>query len=128
MRPCNSLGAIVYEVFYLHDTLKLIFWDFFRDIHFWKFLYLPLLARQQEVLLWSFGWMPCSIDLLILIQWFLRSKTLHFPVQWSLYFKATHGTKKMWSYIAGGPKIKGLLTQKIVLWDQIKWSYNQGWS
>ena len=22
-------------------------------------------------------------------------------VQWSLYFKTTHGTKKMWSYIAG---------------------------
>ncbi len=27
-------------------------------------------------------------------------------VQWSLYFKTTHGTKKMWSYIAGGLKIK----------------------
>ncbi len=27
-------------------------------------------------------------------------------IQWSLYFKTTHGTKKMWSYIAGGPKIK----------------------
>ncbi len=26
--------------------------------------------------------------------------------QWSLYFKTTHGTKKMWSYIAGGLKIK----------------------
>ncbi len=28
------------------------------------------------------------------------------PLQWSLYFKTTHGTKKMWSYIAGGLKIK----------------------
>ncbi len=27
-------------------------------------------------------------------------------VQWSLYFKTTHGTKKMWSYIPGGLKIK----------------------
>ncbi len=27
-------------------------------------------------------------------------------VQWSLYFKTTHGTKKTWSYIAGGLKIK----------------------
>ena len=27
-------------------------------------------------------------------------------VQWSLYFKTTHGTKKIWSYIAGGLKIK----------------------
>ncbi len=27
-------------------------------------------------------------------------------LQWSLYFKTTHGTKKMWSYIAGGLKIK----------------------
>ncbi len=30
-------------------------------------------------------------------------------VQWSLYFKTTHGMKKMWSYIAdiaGGLKIK----------------------
>ncbi len=27
-------------------------------------------------------------------------------VQWSLYFKTTHVTKKMWSYIAGGLKIK----------------------
>ncbi len=31
--------------------------------------------------------------------------------------------KKMWSYIAGGLKIKGHLTQKIVLWDQIKRCY-----
>ncbi len=28
------------------------------------------------------------------------------PIQWSLYFKTTHVTKKMWSYIAGGLKIK----------------------
>ncbi len=27
-------------------------------------------------------------------------------LQWSLYFKTTHGTKKMWSYIAGCLKIK----------------------
>ncbi len=27
-------------------------------------------------------------------------------IQWSLYFKTTHWTKKMWSYIAGGLKIK----------------------
>ncbi len=27
-------------------------------------------------------------------------------IQWSLYFKTTHGTKKMWSNIAGGLKIK----------------------
>ena len=27
-------------------------------------------------------------------------------VQWSLYFKTTHGTQKMWSRIAGGLKIK----------------------
>ncbi len=27
-------------------------------------------------------------------------------VQRSLYFKTTHGTQKMWSYIAGGLKIK----------------------
>ncbi len=27
-------------------------------------------------------------------------------VQWSLYFKTTHGTKKMWSYIVGGFNIK----------------------
>ncbi len=33
-------------------------------------------------------------------------------VQWSLYFNTIHGTKKMWSYIAGGLKIKGYLTQK----------------
>ncbi len=33
-------------------------------------------------------------------------------VQWSLYFKTTHGTKKMWSYIAGGLKIK-------VIWQRI---------
>ncbi len=25
---------------------------------------------------------------------------------YTLYFKTTHGTKKMWSYIAGGLKIK----------------------
>ncbi len=29
-----------------------------------------------------------------------------YSVQWSLFFKTTHGTKKMWSYIAGGLKIK----------------------
>ena len=27
-------------------------------------------------------------------------------LQWSLYFKTPHGTKKMWSYIAGGLKIR----------------------
>ncbi len=27
-------------------------------------------------------------------------------IQWSLYYKTTHETKKMWSYIAGGLKIK----------------------
>ncbi len=31
---------------------------------------------------------------------------LTYWVQWSLYIKITHGTKKMWSYIAGGLKIK----------------------
>ncbi len=35
------------------------------------------------------------------------------PIQWSLYFKTTHGTKKMWSYITGGLKIKVYVTQKI---------------
>ncbi len=29
-----------------------------------------------------------------------------YVIQGSLYFKTTHGTKKMWSYIAGGLKIK----------------------
>ncbi len=32
--------------------------------------------------------------------------TVHVYVQWSLYSRTTHGTKKMWSYIAGGLKIK----------------------
>ncbi len=27
-------------------------------------------------------------------------------IQWSLYFKTTYGAEKMWSYIAGGFKIK----------------------
>ncbi len=27
-------------------------------------------------------------------------------IQWSLYFKATLRTKKMWSYITGGLKVK----------------------
>ncbi len=36
----------------------------------------------------------------------LASRRQVFPLQWSLYFKTTHGTKKMWSYIAGGLKIK----------------------
>ncbi len=30
-----------------------------------------------------------------------------FNVQRSLYFKTNHGTMKMWSYIAGGLKLKG---------------------
>ena len=33
-------------------------------------------------------------------------------VQWSLYFKTTHGTKKMWSSIAGG-KIKVIYDRKL---------------
>ncbi len=32
-------------------------------------------------------------------------------LQWSLYFKTTHGTKKMWSYIAGGLKIRSFNTK-----------------
>ncbi len=35
----------------------------------------------------------------------IRANTVS-TVQWSLYLKTTHGTKKMWSYIAGGLKIK----------------------
>ncbi len=34
----------------------------------------------------------------------------------------------MWSYIAGSLENKGHLTQKIAPLDQIKWSYNKGWS
>ncbi len=29
----------------------------------------------------------------------------------------------MWSYIAGG--LKGLIAQKIMLWDQTVWAYNK---
>ncbi len=47
-------------------------------------------------------------------------------IQWFLYFKTTHGTKEMWSCIAGGLKIKTHLTKKIALWNQIKQSYNLG--
>ncbi len=32
--------------------------------------------------------------------------TYAIAVERSLYFKTTHGTKKMWSYVAGGLKIK----------------------
>ncbi len=42
--------------------------------------------------------------------YFDMSHVGHFPyissIQWSLYFKTTHGTKQMWSYITGGLKIK----------------------
>ena len=34
-------------------------------------------------------------------------------LQWSLYFKTTHGTKNMWFYIAGGIKIKVILHRKL---------------
>ncbi len=34
----------------------------------------------------------------------------------------------MWSYIAGGLKIKVILTLKSAFWDQIEQSYNQGLS
>ncbi len=34
-------------------------------------------------------------------------------MQWSLYFKTTHVTKKMWSYIAGGLKIKVIKHKKL---------------
>ncbi len=40
---------------------------------------------------------------------------LSIHVQWSLYFKTAHGAKKMWSYIAGGLKIKVL--------QHTKWHY-----
>ncbi len=36
------------------------------------------------------------------LQWHLYFTVM--LLQWSLYFKTTHGTKKMWSYIAGGLK------------------------
>ncbi len=38
-------------------------------------------------------------------------------VQWSLYFKTTNTTMKMWSYTADG--LKGPVMNKIALWDQI---------
>ncbi len=36
----------------------------------------------------------------------LRENVAFKWIQWFIYFKTTHGTKKMWSYIAGGLKIK----------------------
>ncbi len=51
-----------------------------------------------------------------------------YHVQWSLYFKTTHGALKMWPYITGGLKIKVLLVHKndkTAFWDQTRWSYNQ---
>ncbi len=36
--------------------------------------------------------------------WYIHGKCNE--IQWSLYFKITHGTKKMWSYITGGLKLK----------------------
>ncbi len=54
-------------------------------------------------------------------------------IQWSLYFKTTHGTKKMRSYIAGGLKIKGHLADncplgpyQVVLYYNQRWSQNRG--
>ncbi len=38
-------------------------------------------------------------------------------------------TKKMWPYtihVVDGLKIKGYLTYRLAIWDQIKRSYNQG--
>ncbi len=37
---------------------------------------------------------------------FMLMVILPIKVHWSLYFKTTHGTNKMLSYIAGGFKIK----------------------
>ncbi len=54
--------------------------------------------------------------------------SLVFLIQWPVYFKTIHGTKKMWSYIAGGLKIKGHLTQSCTLDPNPTWSYKQGWS
>ena len=34
------------------------------------------------------------------------------PIQWSLYFKTTHGTIKMWSYTAG-TKLDGLIIKVV---------------
>ncbi len=34
-------------------------------------------------------------------------------IQRFLYFKTTHGTNKLWSYIAGGPKIKVIYHRKL---------------
>ena len=48
-------------------------------------------------------------------------------IQWSLYFKTTHGTKNMWSLYCRWSQNNGNLTQRIAPWDQIKRSYNQGW-
>ncbi len=41
------------------------------------------------------------------------SPTPYWVLQWSLYFKTTHGTKKMWYYIAGGLKIKVISHRKL---------------
>ncbi len=44
-------------------------------------------------------------------------------IQWSLYLRPQNVVLYcIWS------ENKGYLTQKIALWDQIKWSYNQEWS
>ncbi len=43
----------------------------------------------------------------------LSGLSCYCTIQKSLYFKANHGTKKMWSYIAGGLKIKTIQHRKL---------------
>ncbi len=43
-------------------------------------------------------------------------------VQWSLYFKTTHGIWKRRSFLAS-VFIRGSVVHNIKTWDQIKWSY-----
>ncbi len=47
---------------------------------------------------------PFFLTILYILIIFLINMFIN--IQRSLYFKITHGTKKMWSYIAGGLKIK----------------------
>ncbi len=70
-------------------------------------------ANQGWLTVWFFfclSYCHCIITKMSSVSWLckyiLSWNNTYRVVQWSLYFKTTHGAKKMWSYIAGGPKIK----------------------
>ena len=80
--------------------LRKIFWN---ESYFLRFIFTYIYKKQNVIVLVK----KKETNLKASFEGY-KKHTLHYKLlmQWSLYFKTTHGTMNIWSSTAGGFKIK----------------------